>query len=82
MKLRDKKSKAQFTIIDPETKREIKIKRRDFLTSKQSRLVPCHPDILLQFAQYLDAYYRKQGISDPIVRMSGTYEWALFFKWS
>ncbi len=71
MKLRDKKSKAQFSIEDPDTNRIIKINRRDFLTSKQSRLVPCHPDILLQFAHYLDEHFRKQGISDPIVRLNG-----------
>jgi len=71
MKLRDKKSKAQFIVINPDTNEEIKIKRSDFLSSKQLRLVPCHPDLLLQFAHFLDAHYRTQGISDPIVNLRG-----------
>ncbi|MFY0591842.1 MAG: HTTM domain-containing protein [Roseivirga sp.] len=47
------------------------VKPRDFLTRKQSSAMPGKPDMVWQFAQYLDKKYKKEGFGDVEVRAEG-----------
>ncbi|OEK07511.1 hypothetical protein BFP71_00215 [Roseivirga misakiensis] len=47
------------------------VKPRDFLTRKQAAALPGKPDLVWQFAQYLDKKYKKEGFGDVEVRAEG-----------
>ena len=47
------------------------VQPKTFLTSKQSAALPGKPDMVWQFAQYLDKKYKKQGLGDVEVRADG-----------
>ena len=69
MKLRDKDSRAQFSVLDPATGRAWKIDNSDFLTPRQERKMASRPDMILQYAHFLADRWRKvEGIAEPDVR--------------
>ena len=58
MKLRDKKGFADFTILDPVSKQSWYIEPEAYLTKKQARKMPTQPDMVLQFACYLEEKWK------------------------
>ncbi len=54
MKLRDKKARTVFTVRDPASGREWQVKPGRFLLRHQARKVGTRPDLILQFAHYLE----------------------------
>lgn len=61
MKLRGKDGVAIFTVRDPDTKKEVRIDNRRYLTKRQEDKMPTRPYLLWQFAQFLSQRYTKPG---------------------
>ena len=66
--LMEKAGYAIFTVTDPETGQSAEVTNSNFLTLNQEKMMATQPDMILQFAHYLDSHYRKQGVVDPEVR--------------
>ena len=60
MKLRDKKGFADFTILDPATNESWYVEPEPYLTRKQARKMPTQPDMILQFAHYLESKWKQE----------------------
>lgn len=68
MKLRDKDSVAQFTVLDPATGEAWQIDNGDYLTSRQQRKMASRPDMVVQYAHYLEDLWQDEGYDDVAVR--------------
>jgi hypothetical protein len=69
MKLRDKVSRAMFTVHDPATGRIWLIDNRRILTPRQDSKMASQPDMILQFAHHLaDTWRRREQVAAPEVR--------------
>jgi len=68
MKLRDKNSKASFYVKDLATGEEWKIKKSKYLTRRQRKKMKNRPDMVFQFAHYLDRVYKRKGYKEVAVR--------------
>ncbi|GAB3802773.1 HTTM domain-containing protein [Spirosoma humi] len=66
--LMEKNASIEYTINVKKTGREFKVKPGDFLTRIQARQMSFQPDMILQFAHYLHAYYLETGVGDTEVR--------------
>lgn len=66
MMLRSKKGSGSFFVKDPATGEKHLVDLEDHLWDKQRRKLFTHPDMIWQFAQYLEAEYR-QDFADPEV---------------
>ena len=60
MKLRGKAGKAMFMITDRESKREWFINGSEYLSPRQLRKIPCQPEMILQFAHYLEKVWMEE----------------------
>ena len=69
MKLRDKKSRTLFWVTDPQTGQQWRVKPRDFLKRHQAGKVGTRPDMILQYAHYLEQLWRQRGVADAEVRV-------------
>jgi hypothetical protein len=65
--LMEKAGHATFRIRDPRTGAEGEVINSDHLTPLQEKMMSSQPDMLLQYAHYLDTVYQRQGIPDPEV---------------
>ena len=63
MMLRAKSGKANYKIIDTQTKEIIPVKLEDYLSKKQINSASTKPDVIWQFAQHLKGDFAKQGKS-------------------
>lgn len=71
MKLRDKEAFADFTILDPVSKRSWYVEPEPYLTEKQARKMPTQPDMILQFAHFLEKKWKQDfGLNDVEVRVN------------
>ncbi len=69
MKLRDKRTRAVFTVRDPATGTEWDITPRDLLLRHQAGKVGSRPDMVLQYAHYIARLFDEQeGIENVEVR--------------
>ncbi len=66
MKLRDKKARAVFTVRNPETGREWRVTPRRYLLRHQARKVATRPEMILQFAHYLERLWTEDGVIDSV----------------
>ena len=71
MKLRTKRGFADFVILDPETKKTWYVSPEQYLTKKQQRKMPTQPDMILQFAHFLERKWIKDhGLEDVEIRVN------------
>jgi hypothetical protein len=71
MKLRTKRGFADFHILDPQTKQSWYVSPEKYLTRKQARKMPTQPDMILQFAHFLEEKWKKEyGLNDVEVRVN------------
>ncbi len=63
--LMEKAGYAQFKIVNPDTGKRFYIRNDDFLNSFQEKQMQTQPDFILQYAHFLEAHYKKQGIKNP-----------------
>ncbi len=69
MKLRDKKAEIEFTVSDPSTGEEWWVEPEEFLLRHQARKVGTRPDLILQFAHYIEKVWANEyGVPDVEVR--------------
>lgn len=66
--LMEKAGTATFYVKDGENGREGSVINQQFLNPHQEKQMAMQPDLILQYAHFLDAYYQNQGMQDPIVR--------------
>lgn len=64
----EKAGTATFYVKDGENGREGEVVNSEFLNPHQEKQMAFQPDMILQFAHYLESYYREKGFEDPIVR--------------
>ncbi len=64
MKLRDKRGTASFYVVH-NNQAPVVVKPREHLTANQVRKMVCKPDLIWQFAQFLEAQYRN-GPADNV----------------
>ncbi len=64
----EKAGTAQFFVRDGEDGREGEVYNREFLNPHQEKQMSFQPDMILQFAHFLEDHYKAQGMKDPIVR--------------
>ena len=57
-----------FHIEDPETSRKGEAYAHDYLTPNQEKMMSTQPDMILQFAHFLEKEYQRKGIKDPAVK--------------
>ena len=68
MKLRDKDSSGLFAVADPASGRTWEIDSGDYLNSRQERKMTSRPQMMVQFAHYLEDRMRAEGYQDVEVR--------------
>ena len=66
--LMEKAGTATFYVRDGKSGREGIVDNREFLNAHQEKQMAFQPDLILQYAHWLAAHYRAQGLSDPQVR--------------
>ncbi len=57
-----------FHVKDPETGRQWEAYAHEHLTPMQEKQMSTQPDMILQYAQFLEQEYIKQGINAPEIR--------------
>lgn len=67
MKLRDKASEAVFIVKDPISQDSVRVRPIQYLTRRQARKMSTRPDMILQFAHYLGAVFKKEGFDNIAV---------------
>ncbi len=63
----EKAGYVTYHIKDPKTGKAGNIQPADYLTPNQEKQLATQPDLILQFAHYLEDIYREQGIEDPVI---------------
>lgn len=66
--LMEKAGTATFYVKDRATGREGMVFNEDFLTDHQEKQMAMQPDMILQYAHFLEDHYQEQGMTDPSVR--------------
>ncbi|MEQ9262546.1 MAG: HTTM domain-containing protein [Owenweeksia sp.] len=61
----EKAGYVTFHITDPASGRTGEAHPSDYLTPNQEKQMSTQPDLILQFAHFLEAKYQEQGIEDP-----------------
>ena len=70
MKLRDKKAQIEFAVRDPFTSKVWLVEPEDFLLRHQASKVGTRPDLILQFAHYIEQVWATDfGVPDVEVRV-------------
>jgi hypothetical protein len=66
--LMEKAGTATFYVKDGRTGREGVVNNGDFLCAHQEKQMAMQPDMIVQFARFLEKYYAENGVSRPAVR--------------
>ncbi len=62
--LMEKAGYATFRVRDPATGRQWEVANWEYLTPNQEKMMATQPDMILQFAHFLEDTYRQQGLED------------------
>jgi hypothetical protein len=63
--LMEKSGAAYFTIKEKDTNRSFVVNNAEFLTNLQEKMMSTQPDMILKYAHFLAAEYKKRGVVDP-----------------
>ena len=66
--LMEKAGAATFYVKDGRTGREGEVVNREFLNAHQEKQMAMQPDMILQFARFLEKHYAAKGVQQPAVR--------------
>jgi hypothetical protein len=66
--LMEKAGKAFFYVKDPNQPGKVEVRNSDYLTPLQEKMMATQPDMIIQYAHFLEAEYQKQGIAHPIIQ--------------
>lgn len=64
----EKAGYATFYVTDPATGRRGQIANYEYLTPQQEKMMATQPDMIWQFANYLEKDFQKKGIKDPVIQ--------------
>lgn len=65
--LMEKAGYTEFKVTDAISKTTIYVDNSEFLTRFQEKQMSFQPDFIVQYANYLHDFYKKQGVNNPIV---------------
>lgn len=65
--LMEKAGYTAFRVRDLPTNRSWEVANYEYLTPTQEKMMATQPDMILQFAHYLDREYEKQGLRDVVI---------------
>jgi len=65
--LMEKAGYVIFHIVDPDTGKSSDAFASDYLTPNQEKMMSTQPDMILQFAHFLESEYKNKGVRDPQV---------------
>ena len=65
--LMEKAGYTVFHVNDPETGRSWEVANYEYLTPNQEKMMATQPDLMLQFAHFLEQQYREQGLRDVAI---------------
>jgi hypothetical protein len=65
--LMEKMGYAQFVVTDKKSGERVAVNNNDFLTKNQEKMMATQPDFIIQYAHFLEEYYKKKGFHDPEV---------------
>jgi hypothetical protein len=65
--LMEKMGQVQFKVVDSATGRARLVNNDEHLSVLQEKMMSTQPDMLVQFAHYLRAYYARRGVHNPKV---------------
>ena len=65
--LMEKAGYITYYISDPATGRKGEVHPGDYLTTNQEKQLATQPDLILQFAHYLEDIYHEKGIDHPVI---------------
>jgi hypothetical protein len=63
--LMEKAGSATFYVRDPHSGRESEVRNGDYLTVFQEKMMSTQPDMMLQYAHFLEKEYQRRGLADP-----------------
>ncbi len=63
--LMEKAGFLTLKVVDPKTGRSGTVANYEFLTPQQEKMVSTQPDMILQYAKFVESYYQDMGIEDP-----------------
>lgn len=63
--LMEKAGYAIFHLTNPENGRTWEINNYDFLTANQEKMMSTQPDMILQFAHFLEGHFKSKGMLEP-----------------
>lgn len=63
--LMEKAGYANFKVVNPDNDQRFYVDNSEFLTRFQEKQMSSQPDFILEYAHFLEDYYRQQGIEDP-----------------
>lgn len=66
--LMEKAGYTVFNVSDPSTGKKEQVNNMDYLTLNQEKMMGTQPDMILQFAHFLEREYRKKGFENPEIR--------------
>jgi hypothetical protein len=61
----EKAGKAFFHVRDPDSNREGEVMMNNYLTPNQEKMMATQPDMILQYARFLEKKYEETGMRDP-----------------
>ena len=56
-----------FNVQDPESGRTWEVANWDYLTPNQEKMMATQPDMMLQFAHFLEDEYQRDGLEDVMI---------------
>ena len=65
--LMEKAGYASFRIVDTENNRSWEAKNYDYLTPNQEKMMSTQPDMILEYAHFLESEAKQQGVKNPEV---------------
>ncbi len=65
--LMEKAGNITFRVTDPDSGHSMYVDNRAYLTPQQEKMMATQPDMILQFARYLDKTFAEKGILNPVV---------------
>ncbi|KXX68980.1 HTTM domain-containing protein [Flammeovirga sp. SJP92] len=65
--LMEKSGAATFYVLNPETNHKIEVNNRDYLTPLQEKMMATQPDMIIQYAHYLQSVFKDKGVKNPKV---------------
>lgn len=65
--LMEKAGSAFFYASEPTSKKRLEIRNGDYLTANQEKMMATQPDMILEFANYIEADLKSKGWSNPEV---------------